>query len=339
MPLQKEPELSFVNFCKRLSDPKYHSIYKDQAIGVAVSGGPDSMALCDLIARWAEDESIAVHALSVDHGLREESSREALWVQDKLSNYSSFTHTILKWEHDCISSKIQESARQARYELMCRYCEANKISNLFLGHHMNDQAETFLFRLAKGSGLDGLSCMRERQKFQNRNIYICRPFLDTAKSSILEYCEHEEIEYIEDPSNQKEEYARVRLRNSKKVLEKEGLTTKRISITAKRMARARDALEKISDKAFLKCCVNINSGQIDFDLKKILEEPEELIFRIIKEAAYRVIGDQENKIRTERLERVLSEICAPEKFVKQTLGGLIFEIKFDDNILVIRKEH
>ena len=209
------------------------------AIAAGVSGGPDSMALCFALSAWcaAHRPDITLHALTVDHGLRPDSTQEAQHVQEKLACLSNVSHHILTWDHaEKPASRIQERARTARYDLMRAYMQAHDIRHLFLGHHMDDQAETFLLRLSSGSGLDGLSCMAHRQG-RAPDFIVCRPLLGMCKTDILSFCDAHNIAFIHDPSNESAAFARVRLRRSMDILAAEGLSSKRLGVTAMRLAR------------------------------------------------------------------------------------------------------
>ncbi|MCB1721002.1 MAG: tRNA lysidine(34) synthetase TilS, partial [Alphaproteobacteria bacterium] len=111
-------------------------------IAVAVSGGPDSMALCWLLSRWAVERGVKIHVLTVDHGLRPEAAEEAIQVGAWLGGWSQqVEHHILRWKTPA-DTAIQEEARKARYGLMAEYCRVHDIRHLFLAHHRDDQAET-----------------------------------------------------------------------------------------------------------------------------------------------------------------------------------------------------
>ncbi len=306
-------------------------------IAIGVSGGADSMALCFALSEYliSENQDTKIHALTVDHGLRAAAADEALFVAVQLSNLKNVNHKILKWQHDKkINARIQESARAARYDLMKNYMRENNIRHLFLAHHMDDQAETFLFRLAKGSGIDGLSCMAQRQEM-GRDFILCRPLLEVPKSDLIGFCEENNIKYINDPSNMSDDYARVRIRKSMDILSSEGLSAKRLSISAKRHARARAALDQISKKEFDNNMLEINSKQIVFNLDRLVLLPEEIILRIILRAMDYLGGAGGYGARMNRVESLCSDLATPKSFRKRTLGGVIFECNVKRNTLTL----
>src|SRR5690606_21458404 len=128
-----------------------------------------------------------IHALTVDHGLRAESAQEAKAVAAWVKDWPRIRHSVLNISALRGQSRRMEQAREKRYEVMARYCADKKIGHLFLAHHLDDQAETFLFRLAKGSGLDGLAAMKPRQRYDD-NLVLLRPLLDTPKAALIKIC-------------------------------------------------------------------------------------------------------------------------------------------------------
>jgi tRNA(Ile)-lysidine synthase len=179
-------ELTSDEFSALLAE-RFPSALKDLVFAVAVSGGPDSMTLAKLLSSWATQNNKTIHALTVDHGLRAESADEAAQVAAWLKNWPNTRHSVLKWEGDKPQNRIQEEARNARYRLMTDYCAGQGISSLFLAHHQDDQAETFLLRLAMGSGLDGLAAMRAVHK-TGAGLILLRPFLTLPKERLLATC-------------------------------------------------------------------------------------------------------------------------------------------------------
>ena len=170
-----------------------------EPIAVALSGGPDSLALSYMVSKVLP-AGHDLHLLSVDHGLRSESGGELEILSAQVSEWG--VHHILSWDHDGVESRLQEEARNARYDLMLEHCRAHGISKLFLGHHRDDQAETFLFRLSKGSGLDGLSGMAARQ--MRGRVELLRPLLTTSKADLIAFCDEHDLSYLSDPLRDKQ---------------------------------------------------------------------------------------------------------------------------------------
>lgn len=293
-------------------------------IAVGCSGGPDSMALTALLSAWSvAHDGPHIHVLIVNHGLRPEACAEAEQVQNNLSSYPKITSVILDYKGEKPEARIQETARTIRYDLMNAYCRENNITYLCLAHHQDDQAETVLFRLAKGSGLDGLSGMKSVQPLSDSLILI-RPVLDTPKAALHGYCTAHNIPYVEDPSNKNKNFARVRLRGAYDVLANEGLTTKRLAVTAKRLARAQDALDHISAKAFESVCTSDKNQVYTLCLKTLNTYPAEISLRVLITAIKRLRPDAPYNPRMEKIEILFEDLIHGETFRTRTLGGLLF---------------
>jgi tRNA(Ile)-lysidine synthase len=308
-------------------------------VAVAVSGGPDSMVLLRLLSLYALDRgSFPVYALVVDHGLRAEAAQEAEQVKAWITDWPCVKPEILRWQGKP-QSRVQEQARKARYGLMAERCHALGVGYLFLGHHMDDQAETFLFRLAKGSGLDGLSSMSALQESGYGDLMLARPFLDIPKSRLLATCAALGVPYVIDPSNASDNFARVRLRKSAEVLAAEGMTAKRLSKTAHRIARARDALEFITEEYFQKILLERNTHRIVLSFVDAANLPDEIGFRLIIRAIKTLCPEEDYLPRMEKIEDLYEALRSEGSFRKRTLGGLIFER--DDKVgrLIIVKEN
>lgn len=295
-------------------------------LAVAVSGGPDSMALAFLLSQWAnaQENPPFIHALIVDHGLRAESGAEAAHVAMALSGLERIRPHVLKWEHEGIARRIQEAAREARYALMAEACQSLGVSMLFLGHHRDDQAETFLLRLAGGSGLDGLCAMRPVQPY-NAALSLVRPLLDVPKERLLATCTIHKLPFVLDGSNECEAFARVRLRRARGILEREGLSAARISRTVNRLSRARTALEAISEKAYLEMAVFIDTDRIVFNIEIFRSQPEEISFRCVCKALSALGRKSAYRPRFERIEALFLDLFRGDTFRKRTLGGVIIE--------------
>ena len=301
---------------------------------VAVSGGPDSMALVYLLSKV-----VPVKAVTVDHGLRPEAAAEAEQVGRWLSDFPNVEHHILTREiKGEAASRIQEDARYDRYALMAEFCQSYNVEALCIAHHQEDQAETFLFRLAKGSGLDGLACMRDIQDMHG--VMLLRPLLDVSKQRLVATCHVHNIPYVTDPSNQNEKFARVRLRQSADILAEEGLTPKRLGVTSKRLSRARDALDFYVEQAF-QDIMKKESGadRIEFYAEDFDRLPEEITLRCLLKA-YRVLlaQDYDYGPRMERLEDLHSRLRSDPAFKGATLGGCIVRRDAGKKLIIVELE-
>ncbi len=179
------------------------------AIAVAVSGGPDSLALLLLIDGWVRDRGGSALALTVDHGLRPDSAAEAAQVGDWAQG-RGITHETLRWTGAKPHTGIQAAARQARYALLSEACAAHGILHLAFAHHADDQAETVLFRRERGSGPAGLAGMAASRSLGP--VRLIRSLLGWPKSALTETCRHFAQDFIEDPSNRSDRFARTALR-------------------------------------------------------------------------------------------------------------------------------
>jgi tRNA(Ile)-lysidine synthase len=194
-------------------------------LAIAVSGGADSLALALLADAWARPHGGLVTALTVDHRLRpgsaDEAAQVALWLRRR-----SIAQATLVRDGPGFAGDVQAEARAARYRLLEGWCEGAGVLHLLTGHHREDQAETVLLRLARGSGLDGLAgipAVTER-----RDCRILRPLLAIPRARLAATLEAQGQAWVEDPSNRDPAYARVRLRQAEAVLAAEGLTAARL---------------------------------------------------------------------------------------------------------------
>jgi tRNA(Ile)-lysidine synthase len=293
-----------------------------EAIAVGLSGGGDSMALTHMLCMWARDNDRQIHILHVDHGLRAESVDEAAQIQEWVKDFPNTTFQILKWEHDNPDTAIMEKARNARYELMTGYCEVNNIQTLCIAHHADDQIETFFFRLAKGSGLDGLTGMKPWVNY-NDHVKIHRPLLSASHDDLIEYCQNNHLNWIEDPSNKDENYARPRLRKS---LQKEGFKVERFVKTLDRLSRAQDALDGIAN--------DIWNKQNKINWVELKSHPIDIQIRVLQKMIAHV--GQTSRDYPPKLERVEDIANTLRPNTSATLHGCLITLSKDGEILHIK---
>jgi tRNA(Ile)-lysidine synthase len=306
-------------------------------LACAVSGGPDSMALLYLLSRFAEPRGVHIKAFTVDHGLRSESAEEARKVAGWCAALPNVDHEILHWSGDKPESRVLEEARAARYALLAGAMKRVGAQHLFVAHHQDDQAETFLIRLAKGSGLDGLSGMRSVQ-ILDEDKYIVRPLLDAAKADLIGICDGNNIAYVNDPTNENQNYLRPRLRAAKDILEEEGLSAKRLSVTAKRLLRAREALEDLAEDLFSDALKEKREGGFVLDHALLKNSHEELVLRVVLHAMDQLRPDSDYGPRMEKAETLLERILHDPAFNGATLGGCIFAMDRKHGTVWIGKE-
>ncbi|MDP9126762.1 MAG: tRNA lysidine(34) synthetase TilS, partial [Pseudomonadota bacterium] len=249
----------------------------ERRLAVAVSGGPDSMALAFCLRRWTATATTPL-AFIVDHALRPGSAAEAETTRQRLQTIGMRAE-ILRWEHDPILTKIHVAARQARYELLGDASRRHGITDLLLAHHVEDQAETVLMRLAKGSGVDGLAGMRVQTR--REGINLLRPLLNVPKARLIALCRDVALEFIDDTSNQSEQFARGRLRRLAPLLAAEGLTPERLADLATRAGHASDALEHYAAQFLAASSRRGMTGALRIDLEALRRAPREIAGRAL----------------------------------------------------------
>lgn len=312
-----------------------------KAMAIAVSGGGDSMALAMMLLEWRRicGQKIEIHILTVDHGFRPEAKQEVAFVAQSFAEENdvvckSFTAS---WDEGLPQSAIMKQARQMRYALMQDYCHTHGITHLFLAHHRDDQTETFLIRLAKGSGIDGLAGMRDMQLYDKEGLYLVRPLLDISHEDLLNYCRAQDMTWAEDPTNENLSYTRNRLRASRGILAEEGLSAVRLRRVAMRCGRARDALEYFTRQALTKVMLEEKEESLTLDFFRCQDYPDEIIVRLFLHAYDRLCPDKYYRPRFEKLENMVNDILRlGSAFKPRTLGGL--KISLRDRTLRFEKE-
>ena len=287
------------------------------AIAVAVSGGPDSLALTVLTREWARADGRAICCLTVDHGLRPEARAEAEDVARKLRDSGLSAH-VLHYDGPRPVRDIQAAARAIRFGLIADWMTARGMRALLLGHHREDQAETVLLRLARGSGVDGLAAMAPVTK--RDGLTLIRPLLDFPKARLVSTATTAGFAPIRDPSNADAAHARVRIRSLADRLAAEGMTPDRLADTARRMARARAALEQARDRYLSDHVVAHPAGYARFDAARFADLPEEVGLRALSHLI-RVLGGSDYPPRESRVEALHRAIAAETLRGGRTLAG------------------
>lgn len=250
---------------------------------IAVSGGADSMALALLAHGWAEEHGIPLHTLTVDHGLRAGSAAEAAQVAEWMQRLN-LPHTILRWDEKP-RANIQEKAREARHRLMRGWCKAHGIRHLLIAHHADDQAETLLLRLQRGSHVRGLSGMRPQVEMGG--ITLLRPLLAFPKSRLIATLQARGQAWLEDPSNHSPAYARSRLRGLLAALPEAEAILAQLAAASAQLA-AYDEKEAAQAEAFL---AGAQSGDgFTFAASAWLDQPADLRHRCLSDMLTRIAG-------------------------------------------------
>lgn len=293
-------------------------IYPDK-VATALSGGCDSMALTLLMNEWCKKHSINLTALIVDHKLRSESTIEANEVKNKMDNLG-IDCKILTYKGIIPKSNIEEIARNYRYDLIINFCKTNKINFVAMGHNKNEQIETFLLNLIRGSGVYGLCGIPETIK--KDGVTFFRPLLNHSKDDLKNICKQYNQTWVEDPSNQDDKYLRVRVRKLHDTFLSLGLNDDRICKTIENMKTAREAINSSVHIMLGKCLINKFDKLkiIEIDLNVLLSAPDEIIYRVLEKYMCWFSDAEHSHIRSDILRNIIYNL-------KISLKTKIFNVK------------
>ena len=293
---------------------------------LAVSGGPDSTALMVLAARWRKSlkNKPALLAVTIDHGLRKEAKGEAAAV-GRLARKLGISHRTLRWSGVKPKTGLQQAARNARYRLLAEAARKARAAHILTAHTRDDQAETVLIRLSRGSGITGLTAMARISNLPGDGagqMKLVRPLLDIPKSRLIATLKAAKISFADDPSNRDPRFTRARLRALMPELAREGLDAGRFSLLARRIKRADVAIEAVVDVAEAGLAISANT----FDAAGFRELPGEVALRLTGRAVARV-GD-EGPVELAKLEALMSALDAAQssadpKFRRSLAGALV----------------
>jgi tRNA(Ile)-lysidine synthase len=298
-----------------------------EKLAVAVSGGADSMCLAFLSKKLLKDTDII--ALIVDHGLRSESAKEAKLVQKRLSRLAITSH-ILKWSGKKPTSNIQENAREARYDLLTKFCKKNKINCLLTAHNFDDQAETVLMRVYRGSGIDGISGMKAHSSYNS--VEILRPLIGIKRTDIESYLKTNKIKWVDDPSNLNERFDRVKIRKLLRSLDDTDVWLERLNLLASNSARSADFINSEVEKTFKKFVHIDKLGFMSLRFTDFNSLHQEIALKIL----VKILGMFSGNIQQPRLQNLLKLENSIRNNEDCCLSGV--EIKhIKDNIYFIRE--
>lgn len=300
-------------------------------IGVAVSGGADSLALLLLAAQWAgADHALFIYV--VDHQLRREAAGEAAFVADQAERLG-LPVRILRWEGLKPKAGIPAAARAARYQLISQAMAEDKVQVLLTAHHAGDQAETILMRLAHGSGLGGLGGM---DLFSNvEGVNVCRPLLSVAPDALAHFVMEAGIVPVADPSNHDSAFERVRWRRMLPVLADLDLDLGRLSLFAARARRANKALDMAADTAFDTIAMIDDFGAVHLRQEGFVALAEELQVRVLKRSLG-IGGGGRKPFALGQVEHLAAELGRNRPVAARTLLGCVVEASAGA-ILVMRE--
>jgi tRNA(Ile)-lysidine synthase len=297
---------------------------------LAISGGPDSTAMMVLAARWsaALERGPRLVAVTVDHGLRPGAAAEARDVA-QLAVALGIAHQTVRWSGEKPSSGIQEAAREQRYRLLAAAARREGARHILVAHTRDDQAETVVFRLARGSGLTGLGGMTRLTP--RDDLIVVRPLLEVPKARLVATLKAGGVAYAEDPSNVDARFARTRLRRLMPALSAEGLDAGRLGRLAWRLARADRALEAATDEAFPRVSLTRAAAQarILLDIHAFSALPAEIALRVLGRAIS--AAGAEGPVELGKLEALLAAIAAARagggRQLRWTLAGAMITLE------------
>lgn len=295
--------------------------YSGKRLAVAVSGGVDSVCLL----HWAVKIGLNVTALHVNHGLRDAADTETQYVVD-LCKKIQIPYQVFYWTDDKPTTGLEAAARDARYKFMTDWCLENNIDALMIAHQADDQIETFLMNLSRGSGVSGLSAMQP-ESYRN-GVKIVRPLLGIFRSELIKYCDENDIKYFDDEMNEDESYTRVKIRKNRHLMsDKLGISDSRILLAIENLSRARDALDSNIDSLVQSVLYDdyaLFSDSFLFDL------PPDISLKFIG-VLIQTIGGNNYQPRLNSLVFALSKLKSDCKF---TLGHCTLR-RFKNQILIV----
>ncbi|MBN8980355.1 MAG: tRNA lysidine(34) synthetase TilS [Rhizobiales bacterium] len=303
------------------------------AIVLAVSGGPDSVALMWLVARWraALRRGPRLIAVTVDHGLRDEAAGEARDVK-RLARSLGVDHRTIRWSGVKPKTGIPAAARDARYTLLSNAARSAGASHIFTAHTRDDQAETVIMRLSRGSGIGGLAAMARQSA--REGVILARPLLDIPKAQLVATLRKAGIAFADDPTNRDTRFTRPRLRDLMPALAAEGADARNLARLAWRLARADAAIEKMTDGAerYLAGIDGLD-GRSGFDLAAFAALTDEIRVRLLRRAVDRAghegpaeLGKVESLLEAMDCALAIGSRASQKVRFKQTLAGAIVSI-------------
>ncbi len=296
---------------------KQLNLSKKKTFLVAVSGGPDSLALTALAKSYSYKNKCKIYYVLIDHNLRINSSKEAISVKKLLKKYR-INLFILKNKKK-ITKNMQNEARKIRYNLLTDFCKKKKIKSILTAHNLEDQVETFFIRLSRGSGLQGLSSMKQINKI-NSTVKLIRPLLNFKKTQLIKISKIIFGRYFKDPTNENTKYLRTRIRNLRNSLETSGINYDKVFQSIKNLSSSRDTLNDFFDKIYKDIIVRGNK-QISINLEKFNNLNQEMKVMVLKKTI-QVFNKSYYPVRSKKVINLIGQI-KPKKNRKFTLGGCI----------------
>ncbi len=296
------------------------------ALVLAVSGGPDSVALMWLAARWRKGFSRGPRliAVTIDHGLRADAAREAREVK-RLARRLDIEHRTLRWTGVKPRRGVPAAARDARYRLLAQAARAARTTHVLTAHTRDDQAETLLMRLLRGSGIAGLSAMARES--ERDGIRLVRPLLDLPKSRLIATLNKAKIAFADDPTNRDTAFTRPRLRALLPLLAAEGGDARGLARLAARLARANEAVEVLTDGAERYLALGNDPSRSGLDARAFAGLPDEIRLRLLRRSLDRLGHEGPAELgKVEALLTTLDRAIAAQSGLKTTLAGAVVSL-------------
>ena len=326
----------------QLNQKKISKIYNEfssslkvkENLAVAISGGPDSLALAYLTKCYSLKNKLKVKYYIVNHKLRKESSLEANIVKKVLKKID-IQCKIIDWNGQKPVKHIQAAARDKRYSLLAKECKKNDIKYLLLGHHLNDLFENFLIRIVRGSGLKGLISFSKNTKFRDQDLNIMRPLLNLEKKDLIYISNKVFNFFIEDPSNINEDYKRTRIRSLLYLLEKEGLDVRKLKLTINNLKDSDKSIKFYVDRNLKKNVIFLKRKNIHILNLNFFDQSHEIIFRSLTNLIQKT-GNKYYPVRGKSIIELIKRINE-RSLIKITLGGCIIE-RVNETILISQEK-
>ena len=312
---------------------KFKNSFKiDQDFIVAVSGGPDSLALAFLTRIFAFNNNLNAKYYIVDHRLRKESTIEAVKVK-KILKTQNIQSKILTVKSKKPQNGLQSFARKKRYDLLFSKCKKLKINNFVLGHHIDDLIENFFLRMVRGSGLKGLVSLGEVTRIHDINLL--RPLIKFDKKDLLFISKFVFNFYVDDPSNYDTKFSRVKIRNFIDQLKSVGFNNKKLQLTIKNLKSSDETIRFYVEKN-----KKVNSRLSEKKKELVLQNEffnnsYEVVFRSLSDLIH-FIGKKHSPVRGKKIDNILNKIKNKRLF-KETLGGCV--IKMINHTVILTKEY
>jgi tRNA(Ile)-lysidine synthase len=296
-----------------------NSLNKNKSFVVGVSGGADSLSLCALMKTFSNETKVKVFYVLIDHGIRKNSNKEAKQVRALLKK-KKISLTIIK-NKEKINKNIQGRAREVRYKLLSIFSKKNNAKYILTAHHSDDQIETFLIRLSRGSGIQGLSSMKKITKL-NKATSLIRPLLDLKKKDLKYLAKIFFGKVFKDPSNNNTKYLRTRIRVLRRKFDKIGIHHDQIIRSIKNLASANETLNGYIDKIFKKNVKN-KKNEVLINFQNISQENFEIQLRVLS-TAIKNFTKTYYPPRSKKIKNLIN-LLTSAKQKKLTLSGCILE--------------